>query len=51
MKPRGALRAAQDPASSQWGLLTTPQARGLGVTAAQLARFAEQGALARLQYD
>lgn len=40
----------QDLASSQWGLLTTPQARSLGVTAAQLARFAEQGALVRLQH-
>lgn len=50
MQPRDALRAVQDLASSQWGLLTTPQARGLGVTAAQLARLAEQGALARLQH-
>jgi predicted transcriptional regulator of viral defense system len=50
MKPRDALRAVQDLASSQWGLLTTPQARSLGVTAAQLARFAEHGALVRLQH-
>lgn len=50
MQPRDALRAVQDLASSQWGLVTTPQARALSVTAAQLARFAEQGALARLQH-
>ena len=50
MKPRDALRVVQDLASSQWGLLTTPQARSIGVTAAQLARFAEQGALVRLQH-
>ena len=50
MQTRNALRAVQNLASSQWGLLTTPQARGLGVTAAQLARLAEQGALVRLQH-
>ncbi|MFD7161375.1 type IV toxin-antitoxin system AbiEi family antitoxin domain-containing protein [Kribbella sp. NPDC059898] len=37
-------------AGEQWGLITTGQARQLGVSAAELARWADRGALTRLTH-
>ncbi|WP_411731598.1 type IV toxin-antitoxin system AbiEi family antitoxin domain-containing protein [Paeniglutamicibacter sp.] len=50
MKPSEALLVLSDLASAQWGLVTTQQARASGVSAAQMARFAERGNLERLQH-
>lgn len=50
MKPSAALLEVQDLASSQWGLITSMQARELGVTKSQLSRFAAQGYLERLRH-
>ncbi|GAB3313790.1 hypothetical protein GCM10027451_27960 [Geodermatophilus aquaeductus] len=44
------LTLLSDLASEQWGLLTSSQARQVGVTTQQLARLTHQGALDRLRH-
>jgi predicted transcriptional regulator of viral defense system len=43
-------RVVADLALSQWGLITTAQARAEGLTGQQLARLADAGALERLRH-
>jgi predicted transcriptional regulator of viral defense system len=50
MKPQEALLAIAELATSQWGLITTPQAIKLGCTRVQIHRLVEQGRLERVQH-
>jgi hypothetical protein len=45
-----ALKAVGDLAMEQWGLITTAQARHAGLSAQQLARFADTRVLVRLRH-
>lgn len=46
----GAIVDVSNVAASQWGLLTTAQARSLGVSPQSMARLADQGVLERLMH-
>lgn len=45
-----AVLALGDVAAEQWGLVTTAQARALGVSAQAVARLADQGTLERMMH-
>ncbi|HCJ68096.1 MAG: type IV toxin-antitoxin system AbiEi family antitoxin domain-containing protein [Corynebacterium casei] len=44
-----ALEIAADLASQQWGLVTSAQARSLGVAAFQMSRLVDRGAFVRIR--
>lgn len=50
MKARDALRELADMSASQWGLVTSAQAAGRGVSRLDLSRLAESGDLVRLAH-
>lgn len=50
MKPVDALRALAEVTAHQWGMVTSAQARALGVTRLDLSRLTEAGLLTRLAH-
>lgn len=50
MKMNEALEAAADLAPQQWGLVTSAQARSLGVAAFQMSRLVDRGAFVRIRH-
>ncbi|TQC46532.1 hypothetical protein EEB14_25675 [Rhodococcus sp. WS4] len=50
MKMGDAAVAAAEFGAEQWGLITSAQARALGVTAVQMKRLADRGALERVHH-
>lgn len=50
MKRQDRILAVADLAAAQWGMLTTPQAAAVGVSALQLSRLTQDGYLSRLRH-